>query len=74
MSLFVASETESLFETFLSLLWGEFLDFHDIDIHGIGVFSCFGRGREELEGLGRLSASLGNLFRMVPLVLEMDHF
>ena len=73
MSLFVASETESFPEAFFSLLWGKFLDFYSVNVHGIGVLGHSWRG-EGLEGLGSPSASLGDLLCTAPLILEMDHF
>ena len=73
MSLLLTSKTKLFLEAFLSLFWSELLDFYDINIHGIGVFSC-SRGREGLESLGRPSTSLGDLFHTIPLVLEMDCF
>ena len=69
MSSFVTSETKSLLETFLSLFWGEFLDFHDIGVSGHSR-----RGGEGLERLGRPSTLLSDLFHAVPLVLKMDCF
>ena len=74
MSIFVAFETESLFGTHFSFFWGEFLEFDHIYIHDIGVLGHHSGRREGLESLGRLSALLGNLFCVVPLVLEMDCF
>ena len=73
MPLLAISETQPLFEAFVSFLRGEFLDSDHVDIHGIRVLGCF-RGGEGLEGLGRPSTSLGNLLCMVPLVLKVDGF
>ena len=69
----MTSEAKFLLETFLSLFWGELLDFYCINVHGIRVFSCLRRG-EGLESLGRPPALLGDLLHTVPLVLEMDCF
>ena len=70
----MTSETKSLLETFLSLFWGEFLDFHNINVHSIGVSGYSRGGGEGLESLGRPSTLLGDLFHAVPLVLKMDCF
>ena len=42
VSFLAASKAESLLEAFLSLFQSKFFDFYYIDIHGIGVFGCFG--------------------------------
>ena len=72
VSLHVASKAELPFETFFLLFWSEFFNFHCIDIHGVWVLGHCSRRGEGLEGLCRPPASLGNLFYMVPLVLEVN--
>ena len=73
VSLFTVSETESSFEAVFPLFQGKFLKSDCINIHGIGVFDCFGGGGGEgLEGLSGPSTSLSDLFDAVPLVLEVD--
>ena len=75
MSAFMTVEAESLLDTLLSFLRGEFLwEFNHIDVHSIRVFSGSMGCRERLESLGRPSTLLGNLFCMIPLVLEVDGF
>ena len=69
--LFPVVEAESFFDTFLFLLRGQLQKFHCIYIHSIAVFGCPGGGGERLESLHRSSALLGNLFSMIPLVLEV---
>ena len=74
VSAFAAVETESFLGTLFLFFWGEFLGKSDcVNIHGIGVFDGPGVG-EGLESLGRPFTSLGDLFSMIPLVLEVGGF
>ena len=73
--LFLALEAKPLLETFFLLFQSKLLDFHCVNIHGIGVLGSCSRGRGEgLEGLGGPSTSLSDLFHMIPLVLKVDGF
>ena len=74
MSIFVAVEVESLFGTLLLFFRGKFLqEFDCINIYGVGVLGGSGGG-EGLKGLSRPSTLLGDLFGMIPLVLEVGGF
>ena len=73
MSTFAASEAESLLGTLLSFFWGKSLrEFDRVNVHGVGVFGSFLRGKG-LESLSGPSASLSNLLSTIPLVLKVGH-
>ena len=74
VSLFAASKAKSLLEAFFSFFLGKLLEFYCINVYGIGIFGGSGGWGKGLEGLGRSSTLLGDLLRIVPLVLEMDCF
>ena len=72
MSDFAAVETKSFLCIAFLFFWGHFLQEVDqVDIHSGGVFD-YSRGGKRLKGLDGPPAMLGNLFRSVPLVLEVN--
>ena len=74
VSAFAAVEAKSFLGTLLMFFRGHsFWELDCVNVHGICVPSCVRRG-ERLEGLGGPSASLSDLFHVIPLVLEVGGF
>ena len=67
-------KAESFFNALRVVLWGEFAEFDDADIHGIRVMS-FGEGRERLvELVSGFGVLFGDFISTFPLGLERDGF
>ena len=70
MSGFLASEAKSFLHALLAFFGGEFSDFDDTYVHGVGV-SGFGGSGEGVVGLmSGLGVSFGNFISTLPLGLE----
>ena len=75
MSTLSVMETESPFGTALLFLRGQLWKSDCINVHGIGILGHSREGGGEgLEGLSGPSILLGDLFSVIPLVLEVGGF
>ena len=74
MSQFSAAEAKSFLYAFLMLFGGEFANFDNINIHGIGVLSFGGSGEGLLGLMGGFGVLFGDFVGAFPLGLEEDRW